>query len=34
MKMIYIKPLAQKILGAGMDVFVTEPPESNHPFLS
>ena len=25
--------LSSKILGAGMDVFVTEPPESNHPFF-
>ena len=24
---------SKKILGAGMDVFVTEPPESNHPFF-
>ena len=24
---------SKKILGAGMDVFVSEPPESNHPFF-
>ena len=30
---LYIALESKKIQGAGMDVFVSEPPESNHPFF-
>ncbi len=30
---LYIALESKKIRGAGMDVFVSEPPESNHPFF-
>ena len=32
-KMIDYALESKKIQGAGMDVFVSEPPESNHPFF-
>ncbi len=32
-KDLYIALDSKKIQGAGMDVFVSEPPESNHPFF-